>query len=516
MFRIDNASAVPGPPSPAPPFTPPVTEVGGRYFTDGSAAGSAATLIQSEWLNMVQEELCQLVTSTGGTLQKDVFDQVAYAMGALVGAGAGPPGTPGTGSSIEEPPDDDLSYSRNRDPGEEDGYWTRAIDEPLDDGLPYNRAVDAGQTPAPPLRPEGRWVRASGQNRLGRLDAATYYVRRGGSDANPGTDLAPWATIQHAVDAITLDTDANGRVVTVNVGDDQGVPWDGFTVTRPLIGMPPHGFRIVGNTANPAQCRLGQIPKYDVNGDVIPGSWERFSVYTNNAKIALSGFMFIANARGNIFVRADENTAAISLEQGIVFEPMVPPDAQAGPGQDPEQVTYANVSACRGAIVYLRANHMIKNYLKNFLLSGTIGRRLLQTLGGGKIIFSPGVTITKDPTVIQNGYCVGVLHEALVRGIIDFGFTGQIAPGISAGSNLVNIAGSSILSAGNDWEVIRDVTAPVVVNYGTRLVATDINGFTGIVGQLANASTVHRGTPSASADPGSDQRFPTPPDPFNP
>jgi hypothetical protein len=481
MFRIDNASAsrtltpptppVTEAPTPTPPGGVPVGD-GGRFWTDGVNTQKAPTLIQSEWLNMIQEELCQVVETTSVLLEKDPtlhrngpYSQLATAFRILCDAddtGGGPSPPTGAGSSIEEPPADGLAYDRNRAPPSPDenadGYWTRAIDEPPDDGYPYNRFVTPGQIVVPPARPVGDWKQSSGQDRI--ATGATFNVAKGGSDAiGDGSTGRPWRTIQHAVDMVTRNVDANGRIVTIKVGPhNAGIgntdPWEGFRVRRPLIGAKPDGFKIIGDVASPELCELGQIPK--VGGPA--GAYERFSVYVNNAKIAVSGFTFIAQDRQNIFMRADENGAEITLEGGIIFKPMFIPSALEP--ADPTRQTFAHMSAVRGATINLKGtviNRGADAARPNGGFDRSAGRSTIHGDSAGKFLFSPGVIMYYDRGGAGNYNSPGPSNELLLRSICDLGYTGLVTvwpgpPVTPYAASIQSYGRMGIVSFGNAYQ----------------------------------------------------------------
>jgi hypothetical protein len=539
MFRIDNATAIPGPPVLPPPTTPIVTEPptpgtpgggdygsGGRFFTDGIAAGRAATLIQAEWLNMVQEELCQVVESTGVVVQKDPtlhangpYSQFATAIRLLTDADAvgGPP--PGSaGNSIEEPdesdPADPIYYDRNRDADETDGYWTRAIPEPPATGLDYNRAVPSGQTPTPPLRPFGEWRRASGQKRIQASDVKTFFVRKAGSNAADGTSVGTaWATIQHAVDVITMDYDANGQIVTVDVGPSNtgdNLPWAGFHVRRPLSGARPHGFRIVGQVGAPDVCEIGPMPRMgrDASGAEapIPGVFEVYSVYASNgAKIAISGFLFpMPTINNNVFIRAEGNSSAISIERDIILTSRVRP---ATTPTDENLSTFAHFSAIRGATINLRSSPTLRSTNYGVTFSATLGRRLFHATHNGKILFgNEGVIVNLSANSGPVSGLFGAPHvELRSRSILDFGLTGNLQSGVNYNTTGNCISNEcSIASYGNAWETL---TPGTTTTGGTRIGGNN-PGEVVCMAQLAGdtatvyGATAHRGMLITPREPG--------------
>jgi hypothetical protein len=73
MYRIDNSSAITTLPTPAAVGPNP-----NGFFTNGNpAVPQQATVVDQDWLNAVQEELCGAVTGLGGTLSKTNHNQLA-------------------------------------------------------------------------------------------------------------------------------------------------------------------------------------------------------------------------------------------------------------------------------------------------------------------------------------------------------------------------------------------------------------------------------------------------------
>ncbi|MGD8501267.1 MAG: hypothetical protein PVJ86_11500 [Phycisphaerales bacterium] len=67
-------------------------------FTEGVPGVTPATEVTDDWLDGVQEELCNLIEGNGGTLSKGTRTQVRDILRNMVGTGAGP-GLKGTGGS---------------------------------------------------------------------------------------------------------------------------------------------------------------------------------------------------------------------------------------------------------------------------------------------------------------------------------------------------------------------------------------------------------------------------------
>jgi hypothetical protein len=78
MFATDQQTAVSAIPTPAPAGTQ-------GYFTGGNpAAGEPATIVDADWLNMIQQELINVVKAAGGTPSKTNYNQVVTAITTLM------------------------------------------------------------------------------------------------------------------------------------------------------------------------------------------------------------------------------------------------------------------------------------------------------------------------------------------------------------------------------------------------------------------------------------------------
>jgi hypothetical protein len=79
MYRIDNSTAATALPTPKPAGTQ-------GFFTGGNPAiGEPATIVEADFLNTVQEELCTVATAVGAVLSKTNNGQVLAAILALIG-----------------------------------------------------------------------------------------------------------------------------------------------------------------------------------------------------------------------------------------------------------------------------------------------------------------------------------------------------------------------------------------------------------------------------------------------
>jgi hypothetical protein len=77
MFPTDQATAASALPTPAAAGTP-------GFFTGGNpAAGTPATVVDPDWLNMIQQELINVVEAGGLTPSKTTYNQVLTALQTL-------------------------------------------------------------------------------------------------------------------------------------------------------------------------------------------------------------------------------------------------------------------------------------------------------------------------------------------------------------------------------------------------------------------------------------------------
>jgi hypothetical protein len=82
MFPIDNASAVGVLPTPAAAGTH-------KYFSGGNAlTGTPGTIVEADWMNMVQEELLSVLSAASVSPSKTTYNQLTTAINALIAAAA--------------------------------------------------------------------------------------------------------------------------------------------------------------------------------------------------------------------------------------------------------------------------------------------------------------------------------------------------------------------------------------------------------------------------------------------
>lgn len=76
MYRIDNATAATTIPTPGPIGPNP----DGFFFGGNPSLGELATVVNADWLNSIQEEICAVVDAAGITLDKTVRTQLLQAI----------------------------------------------------------------------------------------------------------------------------------------------------------------------------------------------------------------------------------------------------------------------------------------------------------------------------------------------------------------------------------------------------------------------------------------------------
>jgi hypothetical protein len=73
MFRIDNATAI----SPIPAVAAVGPNPNSYFYKGNPGTGTPATIVDDDWCNAVQEELCNAITGFGVTLDKTKRDQLS-------------------------------------------------------------------------------------------------------------------------------------------------------------------------------------------------------------------------------------------------------------------------------------------------------------------------------------------------------------------------------------------------------------------------------------------------------
>jgi hypothetical protein len=78
MYQIDGSTAAVTEPTPAAPGPNP-----GGFFTNGSPGVTPATIVDQDWLNAVQQEICNVITAASLTLSKTNQGQLLQAIQTL-------------------------------------------------------------------------------------------------------------------------------------------------------------------------------------------------------------------------------------------------------------------------------------------------------------------------------------------------------------------------------------------------------------------------------------------------
>jgi hypothetical protein len=327
MFRCDHPSGV----AVLEPPTPVRLRNFGGYFKRGSAqVASEGTIIDAEWLNMLQEELCNAVilnrAPPDNVLDKSKRDQLLQ---MIIEISPGGPGGGTGGAQIPEPLNDGFAWSRFRtdpDPGPPaTGDWWHALkDAPTSPGgaVAYSRKRDPGED-------DGEWVVSTGRRRpTPGTGPSLLYVEKIKPDGTltvvgdgEGTLANPFRLIQEAIDFACENIDAAGIGVNILVGPhDRGgssVPWEGFEVIRKLVGCPPNEFKIIGQTIDPNLCILKRI-----------GSGEKghCCIYVNGGRVNIGGFRIqqpestvSAYARG-VGILCEGSGSVVTLDNAMRFD----------------------------------------------------------------------------------------------------------------------------------------------------------------------------------------------------
>jgi hypothetical protein len=325
MFRVDHPTGV----AVLEPPTPVRLQPGGGYFARGDARiGTEGTIIDAEWLNMLQEELCNVVILNRDPADPDALDKAdrTQLLQTIIDISPGGGGGGGTGGAgITEPLDDGYAHSRENPVGAapappETGNWNaRALKEPPapstgEIAQAYSRTWTPGE-------PEAKWVVATGRQRVDpSLGPAEFHVEKDGSnDDGDGSEEAPWLSIQFAIDYISQNIDADGRGVDILVGPSGSVAWDGFEVSRRVVNCPLYGLRVLAKPGvAPVDCEIGPC---------VYGSAEalRTCVYANGGRVCVGGFRFMqptgtTPATRGVAIKSDGSGSVCRIVRPVEFQ----------------------------------------------------------------------------------------------------------------------------------------------------------------------------------------------------
>ncbi len=272
-----------------------------------------------------------------------------------------------------------------------------------------------GAVPAPAAGDASKFLRGNATWQAARIQyrsAQDFYVRTDGNDNNDGSandSGHAWATIQHAVDAISA-MDNGGYDQTIHVAD--GTYTASGIILRGIIGA---GYIIItGNASTPA------------NVDIVSNSGNAFTFYQPSGGYVLQNFACQAAA-------GSTNLAVTAPGCSINFSNLV---FKSGS-------TDIHMLAQNGGLIYCSGNYLIENSAHIHLYSA---------LGG--VIQIPNVTVTVTGTpafdwyfawsdsvsVLQSfgctfGTCTGQRYRASMNAIIQtYGGGANYFPGNVAGA----------------------------------------------------------------------------------
>jgi hypothetical protein len=420
MFRVDHPSGI----ATLVPPTPVRLRPYGGYFARGDARmGTEGTIIDAEWLNMLQEELCNVVTlNTTAALDKSDRTQLLQVIEEIAPGGGGGGGT--GGAQISEPIDDDFANSRTNpigaDPAPpETGSWIHALKEPPANppNTAYSRARMSGVA-------DGVWVVAAGREVVDSDEPRQLHVdKRTDTETGSGTEDDPFKSIQAAIDYACTNIDAAGVGVDILVGTHilgaDTTMWDGFEVTQRITNCPPDGLRVISKAANPDACQI--------KGGVFGGRGARACVYVNGGRVGIGGFSFFqpdggALGQRGVAIFCEGSGSICTIERPVIFHTI--PSTQDhlwanASGIIRVNANYTIETGAAGQNHHMHAsNHGMIIYMENFLVTfvgaGTFVHFVMGETGGILLLrYSwryTGVTLAAGP---MNKYyiCGGALID---------------------------------------------------------------------------------------------------------
>jgi hypothetical protein len=312
MFRCDHPSGV-ALIDREPPRPVRILPAGGFFKRGNSRLGTEGTIIDAEWLNMLQEEMCNVVILNRDPVDEDALDksdrtQLVQTILAISNPGGG---SGDGGAGLTEPPNDGRTHSRFResaDPGPpETGEWFPAIPEPP--AVPaltaYSRQWNADDN-------DWEWVVAAGRKLVTSDEPEVFHVgKRTDALIGTGTEADPFRSIQDAIDYVYANIDAAGVGVDIMVGTHRAgnnIAWDGFEVYRRVVNCPPGKFRVLSKVA-PDDCQI--------SGTAYGGLAAGCCIYANGGSVNVGGFSFLAS--GVASIKAEGSRSEITIEAPCIF-----------------------------------------------------------------------------------------------------------------------------------------------------------------------------------------------------
>lgn len=233
-------------------------------------------------------------------------------------------------------------------------------------------------------------------NNRTKLNGATNYFVNGatGSDSNPGTFVAPWSTLQHAITYIQNNIDIGGNIVNISAASGT---YGNINLNGPFNGTGNSFVNISGNNNAPSQCVINS----STTADAI--------TVTNGGKLAINGFKTISSGGNGL--------AAYSYSNISVVGPMV----------------YGNAAGA-----HISATNAFIELSSNYTANGSAAQHYLVSNEG--IIFVDGgitATISAVPSfsgafayaqiagnieagsVTYTGACTGIRYNSIYNSIIN-------------------------------------------------------------------------------------------------
>lgn len=238
------------------------------------------------------------------------------------------------------------------------------------------------------------------------MQGADYYVANasgGGNDSNPGTQAAPWLTLQHAVNSVscgdTINIVANGAFVA---GDANLPAFDNCTSVTTIQSSALANFALIGYRTNPANdsANYGKLSFTNQGISAAPGVWT-FNAYFSYSAVSFNtstSVVTITNGNGLTYPNL-ANGSQVELEV-------------SSEGASYGSVTYPSI-AMPGGIIPLRHYYVVNCGVGSVGSAGypqqcgqpNSSFQLALNPGGSPIMFSGcragsycASTVTIDPT----------------------------------------------------------------------------------------------------------------------
>jgi len=275
MHRIDHATAAPG-----------------NLFTEGSpATATPSTTVTDDWLNDVQENICDVVEAAGIPLTKGNYTQLRQAITAMV--------TGAQKAVVINNATFEASVSNGEAVRWDSG--NSRFDEAIADGTANNRAVGIADVTNSKVYLYGECPLFTGLT-----PGARYYLDA--STAGAVTDTAPAdgmsigiaksaTTLFVDIDALGVRTDQKNSFTKAQIGTPGALPATTGTVTLDLATANNFDGTLTGNItlANPSNIAPGQSGVIRIINDSTPRTIA-YGSYWKSSSGALPALTAVAGA----------------------------------------------------------------------------------------------------------------------------------------------------------------------------------------------------------------------------